>query len=286
MGGFKNVATLVDTELNGGYQISSFRKVPAIASTSGTWVDLSMATGNPKPNYYVGAELAATALTGTNGIYHGQNVGTSGIKVLKELMIQSPTSTAAPAAYRLLDYVLFYPLIDMDVTDPQEFDNTVTLPRYTTGKGLQAMLVATNPYVGGASYTISYTNQDGVAGRTSVTASSNTATTIGTLVSGSSSAVDSAGPFIPLQSGDTGIQSVQSITFTASNGGLAALVLVKPLATTYLRETTAPNERNFLFDMPQLPVIQDGAYLNFIVLPSGSLASAVITGLTTFVWST
>lgn len=284
MAGFRNVGHLVNSELNGSYQVSSFRKVPAIATTAGTWADLSMATGNPKPNYYVGAELTATVLNGNNGIYHGQGVSPSK-KILKEILIQSPTAGAASATYMLLDYLLFYPLVDMDVTDPQEFDNTVTLPRYTNGQGVQAMLVATNPYIGGQSYTISYTNQDGVSGRTSVTSVSNTATNIATLVSGSSAVNDSQGPFIPLQSGDTGIRSVQSITFSGPNGGLAALVLVKPIATMYLIETTAPHERNYLIDMPSLPVIQDGAYLNFIILPSASIASGVITGLATFVWS-
>lgn len=285
MAGFRNVSHLVDSELNGAVQYSSFRKVPSIATTARTWADLSMATGNPKPNYYVGAELTATALNSNNGIYHGQAVSPQ-TKVLKEIMIQSPTAAAAPAAYMLLDYILFYPLIDMDVTDPQDLDNTTTLPRYSTGQGVQAMLVATNPYVGGATYTISYTNQAGVSGRTSIASVSNTTTNIATLISGSSAVANSVGPFIPLQAGDSGIRSVQSITFSSSNGGLAALVLVKPLANIYLRETTAPHERNYLFDIPSLPVIQDGAYLNFIVNPSASLAAGVITGAVTFVWST
>lgn len=284
MSGFYNVANLVDRELGGAFQVSSFRKVPSIATTAGTWADLSMATGNPKPNYYVGAELESTVLSGNNGIYHGQNAS-PGTKIMKEFMIQTPSAAAVPITIKLLDYVMFYPLIDMDVTDPQDFVNSITLPRYTDGKGLQAMLVATNPYVGGATYTISYTNQDGVAGRTSVASVSNTSTNISTLISGGSAVVNSVGPFIPLQAGDYGIRSVQSITFNASNGGLAALVLVKPLANIYLREITAPNERNYLFDIPALPVIQDGAYLNMIALPNASLAASVLTGIATFVWS-
>lgn len=283
MSGFSSVSNMVDQELGGAFQVSSFRKVPATASTAGTWVDLSMTTGNPKPNYYVGAELESTILSSQNGIYHGQNVS-PGTKILKEFVIQTPTATAV-GRYYLLDYVMFYPLIDMDVTDPQDLVNSTPLPRYTDGQGVKAMLVATNPYIGAQTYTISYTNQAGVSGRTSVAAVSNTGTNIGTLISGSSAVVNSVGPFIPLQSGDTGIQSVQSITFSGSNGGLAALVLVKPLASTFIREITAPNERNFLFDLPQMPIVKDGAYLNMICNPTGSLASAVITGLATFIWS-
>lgn len=285
MTGFTNVSHFVDCELSGGFQMSSFRKVPAITTTAGVWADLSMAPGNPSPNYYVGAELESTVLNANKGIYHGQNVGSSSTKVLKELMIQSPTAGAAVATYLLCDYLMFYPLVDMDVTDPQEFNNTLTLPRYSTGAGVRAFLVATNPYIGGATVNINYTNQDGVAGRVSPNLVTNTATNIATLVSGGQSLGNSVGPFLPLQSGDTGIRSVQSITFSASNGGLAALVLCRPLARIHLREVTAPHEKNYLVDSPSLPIIQDGAYLNFLILPSATILSANIQGLATFVWS-
>jgi hypothetical protein len=284
--GFSNLTSLVDAQIaDGKYQISSFRKVSAIATTAGTWADLSMSTGNPKPNYYVGPELESTVLNGNNGVYHGQNVGVDSSKHLSRLTMMCVTAAGAPSSYQLLDYLLFYPLIDMDVTDPQDLVNSVPLPRYSTGAGVKAMLVATNPYVGGQTYTISYTNSDGVAGRTSIAMVSNTATTIGTLISGSSAVDNSYGPFIALQAGDTGIRSVEQITFSGSNGGLATLVLVKPLANTIIRERTAPVEVDYFKDTISMPRIYDGAYLNFIVLPMNSLATVPILGDATFIWS-
>jgi hypothetical protein len=43
----------------------------------------------------------------------------------------------------------------------QLFDNTITLPRYTDGVGVRAFVVATNPFVGGASFSVNYTDANG-----------------------------------------------------------------------------------------------------------------------------
>ena len=41
----------------------------------------------------------------------------------------------------LADYLLYYPTIVDGNTDPQVMNNTVTLPRYTDGKGVMMMAV-------------------------------------------------------------------------------------------------------------------------------------------------
>lgn len=268
---------------NGGNQWeSSFRKVPALASTAGVWTDLSSAPGNPKPNYYTGLELTATTLDGTTGIFHGGSVSPK-TKVLHRVLIQSTSAGVVPATFQLLDYLAFYPLIDMDVTDEQEFTNPAPLPRYADGVGVKAFLVATNPYIGGASFTIRYTDHLGQE-RVSPPALTNTSTTI-TSILNSGLVAGAQGAFIPLAHDSRGIRSVQGITFLAPNGGLASLVLVRPIATMTMTEITAPSEWDFIAMKPTLPVVQDGAYLNFIVCPNGSIAAAPITGLASFVWS-
>lgn len=267
----------------GNHWESSFRKVPALASTQGIWSDLSSSPGNPKPNYYVGAELTATALDGTYGMYHGGDVSPAS-KHLHKILIGSTSSGVAPAKFMLCDYLMFYPLVDMDSTDEQVLTNAITLPRYEDGLGVQAMLVATNPYIGGAYFHISYTNSDGTAGQVSNPMLSNTATYIGTLVQ-SGIIAGTTGPFIRLRQGDRGIRSVESITFYASNGGLAALVLVKPLAVISLQETTAFAEWDFLTMKGSLPKIYDGAYLNMLCCPNGSFAAAPIVGSMTVIWN-
>ncbi len=272
-----------DAYTNGRNCYTTIRKVSAIASVAGYWVDLSMTTGYPKPNYYVGAELTATTLTSSNGIWSGGDVSPSK-KYLHKLCLLGTTAVVAPAPFILCDYLLYYPLVDMDSTDEQIMDNTVTLPRYTTGEGVQAFLVASNPYVGGAAFQIKYTNSDGVPDRISKITVTNTSTFIGTLVNSHTGGANQYGCFIQLQAGDRGIQSVQSITFYATNGGLAVLVLVRPLATMMTRELTAWAEHDYITDKPSLPRIYDGAYLNFLAMPGGTIAAIPIIGEATFIW--
>jgi hypothetical protein len=178
----------------------------------------------------------------------------------------------------------------MDSTDEQFFNagmdpqNIVNLPRYTTGQGVRAFLVAVTPYTGGQDFQINYTNQDGTSGRKSQICTANTGTYISSLVTSGVSARN-YGCFIPLQAGDTGIRSVESITFFGGNGGLGALVLCKPLATTEILAVNAPVVRNFVVDCPSLPKIYNGAYLNFLAFPAGSLAAAPIFGMANFIWN-
>ncbi|MCL5460042.1 hypothetical protein M3M33_15505, partial [Loigolactobacillus coryniformis] len=84
-----------------------------------------------------------------------------------KFMIGCVSSNVIPATFLLCDYLLFYPIIDLDNTGFQDFVNTAPLPRYTDGEGVTAFLVATNPYAGGQPFRICYTNQAGTSGQVS-----------------------------------------------------------------------------------------------------------------------
>lgn len=293
-----NLRVLIDNAYTDGKNITSYvRKVSAIATAAGFWVDLSMATGNPTPNYYVGGEKEATIPTDwyKKGIWHGGSVSPDK-KFLHKMMLLGTTAALAPAQFILCDYLMYYPLIDMDSTDEQFLlnkDITIpaqatlpTLPRYTDGVGVQAFLVATNPYIGGAQFSINYTNTLGETGRVSRIQTSNTSTFIGTLVnSNNSGTVGNYQMFIPLKEGDLGIKSIQSITFVAPNGGLACLVLVRPIATIVTREATAWAEYDFIKNKMSLPRIYDGAYLNLLCNSTATIAAIPLIGETTFIWT-
>jgi hypothetical protein len=181
----------------------------------------------------------------------------------------------------LCDYVMYYPFVDMDSTDQQTMINSIPLPRYTDGAGLQLMMISHTTYVGGQTFQINYVNQAGVA-RTTPIQGINTAVNAYSSVLGNTAI--SNGPFVQLQAGDSGIQSVTNITFFSGGGGLVALVLVKPLATFAVRGIDAPTERDYFIETPSMPQIVDGAYLNFIACPNGSVAAIPIFGDATFVW--
>lgn len=262
----------------------SWSKAPTQTTGSGIWFDLSMSPGNPIPQYYVGGALAATQLKRSTdgGLDHGADKPGFN-KMLHKFDVQTVLATAAPLTLELLDYLLFYPFIGMDV-GPQELTNVNTLPRYTDGRGVQIMAVEQSPYVGSADFFLTYTNSDGVAGRVTPTVRCNTQAVNGTVATSASAQVG-ASRFVPLMSGDAGVRSIESIEFTSSDVGLLALALVVPLATFQIAEVTAPAYYDLQLMFGYMPIIQDDAYLNLICLPTGTIAAAQITGSLTTIWS-
>ena len=285
---FANYRALVDAENDGKFQFSTWRKTPTQATTSGVWFDLSMSPGNPNPNYYAAAPNIAQRLAQSTdgGIYHGGSEPGS-TKHLKQFMALTATAAAAPLPMMLCDYLLYYPFVDMSVTDPQLMDNTNELSRYTSGAGVQIMAVEVAGQLGAGNprFQVQYTNQDGVTGCITPSVACNTAVVNGTIITSAPNTNFCAGPFIPLAPGDTGVRKIESITFASSDVGLISFVLVKPLATHTIREITAPVERDFSIDFASMPIILPDAYLNLICHPSASLSGAPIHGSATFVWS-
>lgn len=242
-----------------------------------------MSPGNPVPNYYASSPLVAATIPGGEGIFHGAAV-TPETKFLRNIMALSNSATGLPLELILCDYLLYYPFVDMGSTDVQAMTNSVTLPRYATGAGVQAIAVEVASQIGGTTFNIGYTNSSGTAGRTSQTVTCNTATSSGTLIQTNTATLGSNGPFIPLQIGDSGIRSIESLTMLSADVGLITLVLVYPLASLMLRGVDAPVEVDYFLDRATMPQIFDGAYLNFLCHPTGTLAATALHGTMQFIW--
>jgi hypothetical protein len=182
-------------------------------------------------------------------------------------------------------------------SEDQIMDNTVVLPRSSTGDGVKIMMVAQTPTVGGGQFTMTYTNQDGTPGRVTPVHFCAAAQPIGALVSATTNAAG-VHPFIALQSGDTGVRSIESINFSVANGGLCALVMVKPIINLYSREesrrTTTGTIESFGSAVEKETLsrtggagqrIEDGAYLSFIGQTSaGSISAAQMVGTLETIW--
>ena len=133
----------------------------------------------------------------------------------------------------------------------------------------------------GGNYTTS-----GVSGRITTARQFNAAGTNGECITSATALSGSSGPFIPLMDGDSGVRSIESITMLTPDVGLFALVLVKPLTTTVIREITAPSEKDYLLDNGLIPRIYDDAFLGFLISPSNpGIAGAVITGDLKVIWT-
>ena len=144
-----------------------------------------------------------------------------------------PTSTTAGgAAGIMIDLLNINGGLSGIVTTAQTTNlPTAALTRYTSGEGVMAGVVV-HSQIGNTitTITISYTNQAGTSGRTS------TATTFG------QTGFRENNTFIPipLQAGDTGVKSIESVTVLATTGtaGNFGVCLYKPLAMISFEDTT------------------------------------------------
>jgi hypothetical protein len=288
---FRNFRELGQAFDAGKTWISSFRKVPASTATvTGQWYDYSYASGNPIPNYYAASPLVAATLEPDKGIIVPRMTGTSK-QYLHRLTVMSNGTTAGIQPIYLLDYLLYYPFVDMDAAgEQQDMVNATPLPRYTDGVGVQMMVVAQSPTVGGGRFTINYTATDNVA-YTTESMFCASAQPSGAIVS---AVFATAGltPFVPLNAGVKGVKSVNWVNFSVANGGLCAVVLIRPLETTIALESTSVAgigsavEKEALRLRGGIVEIKDGAFLSLLGQGcAGSVASSPLVGTLETVWS-
>jgi hypothetical protein len=218
-------------------------------------------------------------------MYHGH--GHYNEKYLYESMIMATgTGQWGNTPMILMDYLLYYPFIDEGSTDKQMMDNTESLPRYQNDKNIQMMAVSLGGRIGGQTMQIEYVNQDGVSGRiTPLIMGNNSSNTNGTLMNTSGLlSITGATPFLPLQAGDTGVRSIESVQMISGvDTGIFALVLVKPLVFTPIFDSVIPSYKNAISDNGCFPIkIEDDAYLNILICSNGGYAGQTLLGYFNF----
>lgn len=145
--------------------------------------------------------------------------------------------------------------------------NSTALPRYSgaASVGVQAWLEITTGVTAGTPVVRldSYTNSDGTAGRLGTNLTLATTPAIQSMYQ------------LPLQAGDLGVRSVESINVSVlGTSGVANLVLLKPLAVIPL-VANQWNECDFVDRLHALPRIYDGASLAFAFLASVATAPTI-----------
>lgn len=291
--GFSSLDDLISEMTAGKTWRADFNKTIANgAYTAGAWYDLSLLSGSPVANTYTGTALNAQVPTESTGwgIYHGGNVSSDTKHLLKAVAVGN-TATTAPGTLLLVDTCLYYPGIVTTSASAQNLVNGSTLTRYTNGNGLRAYCVHT--IASGANtptMAMSYTRQN-TGGTDTGRALGATTAFVASVGIGrfghSGTAANNRGPFLPLQSTDTGLRSVQSVTITTPHAttGTMTLAIVRPLVEIPLTTANVPVILDFLNAAPSLPQIQDGACLNFLYQPTGAAANGgIISGSLDFVW--
>lgn len=266
------------------------------AQAAGVWYCMLRGGGSPAADTLLGTgtnkafQALTDATTDIQCIRHGDNV-TPATKHVVNASAFSAAGTSMPAVMMFVDILGFYPITTVTTTGAQTLDNTITLPRYTDGKGVQAFLTpSTAMGAGTPTVTLNYTNSEGTASRTTPTSPSlpicNTTSPI-TQISYSGTGVGKFGPFIPLATGDAGIRSVQSISFSATmTSGVQNLVLCRPLFTMPMTTIGVVSERDFLNQVPSLPRVYDGAVIMPLMYAGANTpTNSAYYGHIDFAWS-
>ena len=278
---------MVDAHVDEGrYRYYVWSKTTTVVTPVGIWFDTSSATGNPVPKYWFDAtplQAKQISQSSDGGIWHGSNVSPD-FKFLRTTSLQCQAAAGLPMPMILCDYLLYYPTIDEGSTDEQVMTQTQSLSRYTDGKGVQMLAISIAARVGGQSFTVNYTNSEGVSGRITPVVIENTVSVNGNIVTSNRANASAANPFIPLQSGDSGVRSIESVTMLGIDTGLFTLILVKPLAHTLIYGIDAPVEVDWFINKKNPIRIYDDAFLNYLCCPLGSLNGVRIMGEMEYTW--
>ena len=295
MAGFSSQDDMVnEISTNGKFYRTDWQKstFATTAHTAGLWYSLMRGGGNPPADTILGTgtnlafQALSDAVATASGIPHGGNVGD--YKVLLNAAAQTAAATTAPCVLMLVDLLGFYPITSVTTTGAQTLNNTVTLPRYTTGAGVQAFLTPST-VMGAATpnITLNYTNSAGTAGKATPATLpiGNTAAAVTSIVH-SGTGTGKYGPFIPLAAGDAGIRSVQSINLSASYvSGVLNLVLCKPIMTLPITTLGVTAERDLVNQFASMPRIYNGACLNWLMLAGAATpVASPLSGHLEFGW--
>lgn len=299
MAGFTGQDDLINqVSTNGKFYRADWQKstFATTAHTAGLWYSLFRGGGNPPADTILGTgtnlafQQLTDATTNATGIPHGGNVGGgTGYKHLLNAAAQTAAATTAPCVLMLVDLLGFYPITSVTTTTAQTLNNTVTLPRYTDGAGVQAFLTPST-VMGAAtpSLSIGYTNSVGTASRATPATLpiGNTAAAVTSIVY-SGTGAGKFGPFMPLAAGDAGIRSVQTVTISTSYvSGVLNLVLCKPLLTLPITTLGVTAERDLVNQFASMPKVYDGACLAWLMLAGAATpVASPISGHLEFGWS-
>lgn len=182
----------------------------------------------------------------------------------------------------------------IDITTTGTGTHTITwlLPRYTNGAGVNAIFFNPNSTALGAAtpnLSLGYTNSTQTASRATPTVLpiGKTAAANSIILYTGATGTGKYNYQVPQQAGDAGIAEINTIQNSTSYvSGEYCVALLKELARFPLSTLGLAAERNFLFEMPSLPRVYDGAALYFLV-GSGlaTPASSAFSGHLDFVWN-
>lgn len=195
-------------------QIIPYTKTTARTTVASRWFSIHDLAGNP------GAATLAVGNTANGAVPTDATAGYPPINAIAGDAYLSDVDFGSTVACRLTIYDrLFhagaYNFNDaIALTAQPSFASRVPNASYA---GLQIWYEQVTAATGTPSIAVTYTNQGGTAGRTTGTFSVGAVPTVGSLIQ------------LPLATGDTGVQKIESVTATVASVGTFNIVVVRPL---------------------------------------------------------
>lgn len=275
-------------DINDAYEAGRYH-TQRVLKNAGTahsiqWADPTFSSGQPAYDAHVGAPLVFTpAIAAKNDAIYFPPIASGQSRHLHKISItfNQGTFTAAPSMIPF-DLVGYYPLIDGDTTDSQSFDNTLTLPRYTDGKGLALVIVNhVAPAIQNGVAVIEYTDStDTVRSKTLLLPNNG----VNLVCSGVNNTNTTTALVCALDG--IGLKQLNSLTYTTPPGGLHCAYIVKLMPVIPLGDNALVTERDYYtMGAGRLPLVPDGAWLGwFSTIGVGTARSMSWFGDFTFIW--
>jgi hypothetical protein len=230
--------------------------IPTATVIAGRFTDMWTLT---RPVAGVAPTAAVVPTNATPGTFQHTNAGAG-----QKQLLGAQLNLVFPGVHLIVDRLSHQGgLSGTDITAQTTNLPTAALTRYTSGVGVM-IGVSIYTLIGTTATTVSvsYTNSDGVAGRTSIPH----------IIGGTNFREVARLLLLPLQEGDVGVRSVESVTLTASTGtiGNFGITLFKPLAAVICDDIVGSSISHFVTGKfgGGLPAVEANAALSIIAMHS------------------
>lgn len=285
---------LVLVDVIGFYRVTAVTTITAQATTNTITTrgaTFTVDTGTDAGTYTSTTQLPSNLITGTR------------IRVSTTTTLPAPLAAATDYYLtRLTDSTFKLSTTYANLVAGTYIDFTTTgtgthtinwlLPRYTNGAGVQAIFFNSNATALGAAtpnLSLGYTNSQQTASRATPTVLpiGKSAASNSHIIYTGATGTGKYNYASPLQAGDAGIAEINTIQNSISYvSGEYTVAMIKEIGRFPLSTLGLSAERNFLFELPSLPRIYDGAALYWL-WGSGvaTPASSAFSGDLNFVWA-
>lgn len=285
--------TLILVDVIGFYRVTSVTTATAQATTNtlGQTDTFTADAGTDVCTWTSSANFPSNVLTGTKVRLTTTTTLPAGLALATDYFVIKVSDTTFKLA---TSYANAIAGTAIDITSAGTGTHTVNwlLPRYTNGAGVKAIIfnpAATAMGAATPNLSLGYTNSAMTAGRATPTVlpvGKTAASNSHILYTGATGAGKYQFQF-PLQNGDAGISSIETIQNSVSYvSGTYTVALYREISRLYLPTLGVGVERNHRFDMPGMQRIYDGAAL-YCLWQSGAATpvNSNIGGHLDFAWN-